>query len=134
MRPLAVDLYCGLGGWAEGLLAEGWDVIGFDIEQHVYGEHRYPAQLVIQDVTTLHGSQFRAAALIVASPPCQAYSYADCAELRRLLATHPIPSQSPAHQPGDAVPPGCSAADRRSSLNSAGGASVSPALFGQEGW
>jgi hypothetical protein len=34
-------------------------VIGFDIERHVYGEHRYPAQLVVQDVTTLHGSQFK---------------------------------------------------------------------------
>jgi len=75
MRPLAVDLYCGLGGWTEGLLAEGYDVIGIDIEQHAYGEHRYPAQLVIQDVLTLHGSQFRDATLIVASPPCQAYSY-----------------------------------------------------------
>ncbi len=75
MKPLAIDLYAGLGGWTEGLLAEGWDVIGFDIEQHVYGEHRYPAQLVVQDVLTLHGSQFRDAALIVASPPCQAYSY-----------------------------------------------------------
>ena len=30
---------------------------------------------VIQDVLTLHGSQFRDASLIVASPPCQAYSY-----------------------------------------------------------
>ena len=70
-----VDLYCGLGGWAEGGLAEGFDVIGFDIEQHRYGDHRYPAQLVIQDVRTLHGSQFKNAALIVASPPCQAYSY-----------------------------------------------------------
>jgi hypothetical protein len=75
IRPLAIDLYCGLGGWTEGLLAEGYDVIGFDIERHVYGEHRYPAQLVVQDVLTLHGSQFRDAALIVASPPCQAYSY-----------------------------------------------------------
>src|SRR5690349_20145955 len=75
MRPLAIDLFCGLGGWTDGLLAEGWDVIGFDIEQHVYGEHRYPAQLVIQDVLTLCGSQFRNAGLIVASPPCQAYSY-----------------------------------------------------------
>jgi len=73
--PLAVDLFCGLGGWTDGLIAEGYDVIGFDITQHVYGEHRYPAQLVIQDVLTLHGSQFRDAALIVASPPCQAYSY-----------------------------------------------------------
>jgi hypothetical protein len=75
MRPLAIDLYCGLGGWSEGLLAEGYDVVGFDIERHQYGEHRYPAQLVIQDVTTLHGSQFKNAALIVASPPCQEYSY-----------------------------------------------------------
>jgi len=34
MKPLAIDLFCGLGGWAEGLLAEGWDVIGFDIGDH----------------------------------------------------------------------------------------------------
>src|SRR6266704_6828602 len=75
MRPLALDLFCGLGGWTDGLLAEDYDVIGFDIEQHQYGEHRYPGQIVIQDVRTLHGSQFRNAALIVASPPCQGYSY-----------------------------------------------------------
>lgn len=75
MKPLAIDLFCGLGGWTEGLLAEGYRVVGFDNEHHVYGEARYPAQLVIQDVLTLHGSQFKNAALIVASPPCQAYSY-----------------------------------------------------------
>ena len=75
MKPLAIDLFCGLGGWAEGLLAEGYRVVGFDIEQHDYGTGGYPAQLVLQDVLTLHGSQFRNAALIVASPPCQAYSY-----------------------------------------------------------
>lgn len=74
-QPLAIDLYAGLGGWSEGLLAEGFRVVGFDIEQHVYGEHRYPGQLVIQDVLTLHGSQFKSAALIVASPPCQFFSY-----------------------------------------------------------
>lgn len=73
--PLAIDLFCGLGGWTEGLLAEGFDVVGFDIERHVYGEHKYPAQLVLQDVLTLHGKQFRDADLIVASPPCQEYSY-----------------------------------------------------------
>lgn len=75
MKPLAIDLFCGLGGWSEGLLAESYEVVGFDIERHVYGDERYPTQLVIQDVLTLHGRQFRDAALIVASPPCQAYSY-----------------------------------------------------------
>lgn len=74
-KPLCIDLFCGLGGWTEGFLAEGYDVVGFDIERHQYGEHKYPAQLVIQDVLTLHGSQFRDAAVIVASPPCQRYSY-----------------------------------------------------------
>jgi hypothetical protein len=73
--PLAIDLFCGLGGWTEGLLLEGYEVIGFDIERHEYGDAKYPAQLVLQDVLTLHGSQFKDAALIVASPPCQAYSY-----------------------------------------------------------
>ena len=50
-------------------------MIGFDIERHVYGDHEYPAQLVVQDVLTLDGAQFKDAALIVASPPCQEYSY-----------------------------------------------------------
>lgn len=75
IKPLCIDLFCGLGGWTEGFLAEGYRVVGFDNHRHEYGEARYPGQLVIQDVLTIHGSQFRDAAVIVASPPCQKYSY-----------------------------------------------------------
>lgn len=116
--PLAIDLFCGLGGWTEGLLAEGYYVVGFDIERHEYwmpdessntedgskgtkpiakrgwtqgcgvslgmeGANakprtrlvKYSAPLVLQDILTLHGKQFKDAALIVASPPCQEFSY-----------------------------------------------------------
>jgi C-5 cytosine-specific DNA methylase len=74
-RPLVIDLYCGLGGWAEGFLSEGYRVIGFDIEAHDYGTGGYPGELVLRDVRSIHGSEFVDATIIVASPPCQAYSY-----------------------------------------------------------
>lgn len=73
--PLAIDLFAGLGGWADGLLALGYRVVGYDIEAHEYGEERYQGELVIQDVLTIHGSAFKDAVLIVASPPCQFFSY-----------------------------------------------------------
>ncbi len=86
--PLAIDLYCGLGGWADGLLAEGYDVVGFDIERHQYGNDRYPGQLVLQDARTLHGSQFAQAAVIVASPPCTEPSFR-AQPWKRAKAKHP---------------------------------------------
>lgn len=73
--PLAIDLCCGLGGWTEGLLAEGWRVRGYDIEAHEYGDERYPAELVLRNVLKMHGSEIADADLIVASPPCTEYSY-----------------------------------------------------------
>lgn len=75
IAPLAIDLFCGLGGWTEGLLAEGYRVVGYDIEAHEYGDERYPAELVLRDVLEIDGAEFADAALIVASPPCTEYSY-----------------------------------------------------------
>ncbi len=77
-ESLAIDLFTGLHGWGEGLVAEGYRVIGFDIED-MCAKFGYPrpdgVQLVVQDILTLHGSQLKDARLIVASPPCQFFSY-----------------------------------------------------------
>ena len=88
MKPLCIDLFAGLGGFSEAFLAEGYRCVGFDIERHQYERvvkngdgttgtivDRYPGQLVLQDVLTIHGSQFKDATIIVASSPCQAYSW-----------------------------------------------------------
>lgn len=69
------DLFCGLGGWSEGFLAEGYECVGFDIEAHDYGTGGYPGKLILRDVRSIHGSELADATIIVASPPCQAYSY-----------------------------------------------------------
>ena len=74
MRPLAVDLFCGMGGWTRGLQAAGWRVIGFDIAPDLTRD--YPGHLVLQDVATVSGYPMRGKVdLIVASPPCQEFSY-----------------------------------------------------------
>lgn len=74
-KPLAVDLFCGLGGWTEGLMSEGWHCRGYDIEAHEYGDERYPGEFVLADVMALTGADVADADLIVASPPCQEFSY-----------------------------------------------------------
>jgi len=75
MKPICYDLYCGLGGWAEGFLSEGFHCIGYDIEKHDYGTGTYPGELILCDVRSIHGSQLADATCIVASPPCQEPSY-----------------------------------------------------------
>ena len=65
--------------WSEGLIAAGWEVVGFDLTDMsaALGEPLPPEDfaLVIQDVLTLHGRQFKDAQLIVGSSPCQEFSY-----------------------------------------------------------
>lgn len=69
--PTALDLCCGKGGWTIGIQATGWDVIGVDIKNWCY-----PGRLLIQDVRTMDGTRFRGVvSLVVASPPCQEFSY-----------------------------------------------------------
>ncbi len=74
-RPIVYDLFCGLGGWSEGFLAEGYECIGYDIEAHDYGAGGYPGTLILRDIRSIHGSELKDATCIAASPPCQAYSY-----------------------------------------------------------
>ena len=74
-KPLCVDLYCGLGGWSEAFLAEGYHCIGFDIEAHDYGTGGYPGDLHIRDIRSIHGSELKDAMVIVGSSPCQEFSY-----------------------------------------------------------
>lgn len=75
-RPLVIELFCGRFGWSRGFVAEGFRSVGFDILHESYhGEVPEHCELVLQDVLTLHGAQFRDAAAIVASPPCQRYSW-----------------------------------------------------------
>jgi site-specific DNA-cytosine methylase len=79
MKPLVFDLFCGLGGWSEAFIDAGFRAIGFDVEKHDYGEGGYPGELVLRDVRSITGAelvkQYGVPNVIVASPPCQEFSY-----------------------------------------------------------
>lgn len=84
-RPLAIDLFCGRGGWTSGLQAAGFWVHGVDIRRFP----EYPGDEFTQaDIATVHGDRFAGARLIVASPPCQGFSLASRA---RRHGTRPAP-------------------------------------------
>ena len=73
------DLFCGLGGWSEAFISEGYRAVGFDIEAHDYGNGGYPGELVLRDIRSINGAElvkeYGIPACIVASPPCQEFSY-----------------------------------------------------------
>ena len=72
-RPVALDLCCGKGGWTNGLLKAGYQVIGIDIDDM----GGYEGFLLLADVKTFDTCIFKGLkfSLVVASPPCQEFSY-----------------------------------------------------------
>ena len=73
MKPLALDLFCGCGGVAEGLARAGYEVVGIDSNPRC-GRY-YPGTFVVGDALAppVRLADF---ALVWASPPCQRWSTA----------------------------------------------------------
>jgi len=68
----ALDLFCGLGGWSDGLASEGFKVLGVEIEPKIAKLYKHP--VLVEDVRNLNGKIFRDFTLIVGSPPCRDFS------------------------------------------------------------
>ena len=64
-----IDLYCGLGGWANGLIDSGHNVIGYDI---IDFSNNYKGKFIQCDLLTYNN--FPKADVIVSSPPCADFS------------------------------------------------------------
>lgn len=70
MKPVCIDLCCGLGGWTDEFLEAGYRVIGFDIVRFP----SYRGEPVLQDIRTIDGHRLRGVDVIVASAPCGDFS------------------------------------------------------------
>lgn len=82
MKPIALDLFCGGGGVAQGLMEAGFEVIGLDIN----GNHRknYPGKFTRMDIKTFaSGDITYDLRLVWASPPCQLFSCARRGKFKR---------------------------------------------------
>ncbi len=87
----ALDLFSGLGGWSDGLALEGFDVLGVEIERKI--AKLYKHKVIVADVRTLDGANFKGFDLIVGSPPCVDFSTASCPNKTRAGRTAPVPDK-----------------------------------------
>lgn len=68
----ALDLFCGLGGWSDGLAAEGFDVTGVEIEPKIAALYKH--RVIVSDVCNLNPEDYTGYDLIVGSPPCRDFT------------------------------------------------------------
>lgn len=77
--PLLIDLCAGNGTWEEAFRKRNWKILPIDLRLY----RNSPPDTITADVRRLHGKNFPPADLIVASPPCQGFSYCNTATADR---------------------------------------------------
>jgi len=70
----ALDLYCGLGGWSDGFVKEGFEVLGVEIDEKIAKRYQHPC--LVADIRELHGKMFQTFDVVIGSPPCVEFSNA----------------------------------------------------------
>jgi len=76
-----LDLFCGLGGWSDGFASEGFEVLGVEIEPKIAKLYKHP--VIVADVRTLNGENFKGFDVIVGSPPCRDFTILNDARWKR---------------------------------------------------
>jgi DNA (cytosine-5)-methyltransferase 1 len=86
-----LDLFCGAGLVADGLVAAGWEVVGVDL----YRQKHYPGPFIQHDATTLDMRFIRSFDAVWASPPCLRDTELHASARREQRAHNKAPNDHP---------------------------------------